>query len=255
MSGSFRGIAHVHSRYSHDGKSTIEDYLHFARRAGLSFVLFAEHFNGFSARKLEQYVEECQSYSSEELLLVPGMEFEPTDCGGIHILGFGVRHYLPNSDLKSILHGIREGGGISVLAHPSRTSSHFPQEHIGALDGVEVWNAAYDSRYLPHYRNLLLYRQMKGVNGRLLALGGLDMHSVEQFRGVVIETDRRTSSSRNLLGILKSGAFEIKGKYLSLNSGKMPNGFVLGGMALGRLGINIADKLMNYRPSRTKKDG
>ena len=70
----------LHSNYS-DGQSSVEDYVHAAKAAGLSGVVFADPLEKLSAEKYESLRRDCARYSSPDFYACPGVEF--TDASGI----------------------------------------------------------------------------------------------------------------------------------------------------------------------------
>jgi hypothetical protein len=55
-------------------------------------------------------------------------------------------------------------GGLAVLAHPGRAAYHCPPALCVALDGIEIWNAAYDGRFVPPPASFRLLQEARCAN-------------------------------------------------------------------------------------------
>ena len=99
----FRGIVHIHSSYSHDGENDLDELVSILGRQQLNFALLTEHVEDLSAVDFEHYVERCQSLSTDDLLLVPGLEYTFEDeSKRIEILVFGREAYINAVDIDQI---------------------------------------------------------------------------------------------------------------------------------------------------------
>ncbi len=148
MSEPVRGIIHVHSDFSRDGLHSIADLADFAREAGFRFVGLTDHDEDLSLEDRTSLRRECEKHSDESCVIIPGLEFR---CNAdIHILGLGITDDVRSSDAATVATQITEMGGIAVLAHPSRNGYQCPGELCAVLNGIEIWNAVYDGRFVPH---------------------------------------------------------------------------------------------------------
>jgi hypothetical protein len=84
-----------------------------------------------------------------------------------------------------------------------------PEAVRRGIDAIEVWNAAYDTRYLPDPRAFELLRALQHERPDLLAVAGLDQHDARN--------DRRTRvvlhdpSADDPVAELRAGRFTNRG--------------------------------------------
>ena len=79
--GKFRGVAHVHSTYSFDGRLTLDELAVSFKARGIQFVLMSEHVESLDPEKLGSFISDCKQNSDESLLLIPGIEID--DLNGL----------------------------------------------------------------------------------------------------------------------------------------------------------------------------
>ncbi|MBE7414093.1 MAG: hypothetical protein HS130_02210 [Deltaproteobacteria bacterium] len=238
-----RGIFHAHSTYSHDGRCTLPELVSLCKAQGLGFVALSEHAEDMDSARMDAFTSECKELSKRGVILMPGLEFGFSEYPKLHLLGIGVTRFIPPGDISRTIDAIREQGGLSVIAHPAR-NGHFVPEHIkGKLDGLEVWNASYDSRYLPHHRSVALYRSLRRMNGSLLAFGGLDFHTARNFRELDLVVEGSPADAEELLLLLRNGSYTNKGKLFTIGSRQEFGYITVGGIRLGRVFLEGADTL------------
>jgi hypothetical protein len=168
---------HVHSVWSYDGSWQLKDLGEAFRRRGYRVLMMTEHDRGFTAERWSEYRAACAEASSDEVLVVPGMEYSDAE-NRVHVLVWGnipfLGEGLPTSEM---LAGMRAAGGLAVLAHPSRRDAwkSFQPSWADALLGVELWNRKYDgwgpSKTAP---------QLLETTGAVQFVG-LDFHTDRQF--------------------------------------------------------------------------
>ncbi len=218
------GIIHVHSDFSRDGLCSIADLADFAREAGFQFVGLTDHAEDLSPEDMKSLQEECGKYSNESFVMIPGLEFR---CSGdFHILGLGIADPIPDSDPVVVASQIAASGGLAILAHPGRNGHQCPRDLLSVLNGIEIWNAAYDGRFVPPSANLRLLQEAWSVNPAILGFGGVDLHTLERAPGVILELRSNGSSevsAQMVLHRLHSGRFRMRGKCFSFNAHPAPN--------------------------------
>ena len=246
MSKSIRGIIHVHSDFSRDGLHSVADLADFAREAGFQFVGLTDHAEDLTSEDMRELRLQCEKHSDESCVMIPGLEFR---CSGdIHILGIGITDDISSTDPVAVSSQIQSLGGLAILAHPGRNGYQFPPELFGVLDGIEIWNAGYDGRFVPPLANLRLLGKARGTNPAVLGFGGADLHSFHRPPGVVVEL--RTNGSGKIdteviLKGLRTGEFCVYGKFVSFDPHTTPHG-------LARIPLWVFRKL--YEVSKTIRD-
>jgi hypothetical protein len=168
---------HVHSEWSYDGKWSLPALAREFRRRGYRAVMMTEHDRGFTEERWTDYQAACAAASSEEMLLVPGIEYsDPTNV--VHILVWGCSTFLGEGlSTAALLSAVREHGAIAVLAHPSRLEAwrRFDPAWAGRLLGIELWNRKTDGWAPSKSAAKLLSRT--GISSFV----GLDFHARNQF--------------------------------------------------------------------------
>ncbi len=215
MNKPVRGIIHVHSDFSKDGLSSVADLADFARESGFQFVGLTDHAEDLSAEDMKSLREECENHSNHSFVMIPGLEFRCSD--DIHILGLGVADHNPSNDPVAVASQIRENGGLAILAHPGRNGYQCPRELYTMLNGIEIWNAGYDGRFVPRLANLRLLEEARAANPAVLGFGGADLHAFRRPPGVVLQL-RANGIARVDTGMvlhnLRTGGFSVCGRYL-----------------------------------------
>ena len=223
MSESVKGIIHVHSDFSRDGLCSIEDLADFAREAGFQFVGLTDHAEDLSPEDMKSLRGECEKHSDESCVLIPGLEFRCSE--DIHILGLGITDDMSSTDPVTVAGQIRDLGGLSILAHPYRNGYRCPPELSSCLNGIEIWNAAYDGRFVPRLASLRLLREARNVNPSMFGIGGADLHGLYNPPGVVIQLPVNGNAGVNLrmvLQDLQSGRFSVCGRYVRFDAHTEP---------------------------------
>lgn len=192
---------HVHSAWSYDGSWTLEALsAEFARR-GSRVLMMTEHDRGFTASRLRQYREACQRASSDKILVVPGIEYSDS-ANQVHLLVWGSVPFLGEGlPTSEVLAAVRAGGGVTVLAHPSRRHAWKSYENSWTDDllGIEVWNRKYDG-WAP---SQTAPRLLNGAGA--IPFVGLDFHTQRQFFPLTMTLDMHQPVSEvTVLECLKS---------------------------------------------------
>ncbi|MCL2607919.1 MAG: PHP domain-containing protein [Methanomassiliicoccaceae archaeon] len=126
-----KGDLHIHSSFSNDGKSTVEEIVNNAKRMGLGCIAIADH-NDFRSYDIAS--------KQDQIIAVPAEEVSSSEG---HILAYGISCEIPRG--RSVLETIdmiHDAGGIAVAAHPYRWWSGLGEENVvSAFDAVETFNA------------------------------------------------------------------------------------------------------------------
>ena len=139
---------HVHTCYSDDCATTLEEVVLFSKKKGLDGVAVTDHDAIEGALRLLEGED-------TDLIVIPGIEVS-TDRG--HILGINVKTRIPAGlSIEETIRRIHEAGGIAVVAHPSailRNGVGLDEEIASHdLDAVEVINSADFPFFLLSYLN------------------------------------------------------------------------------------------------------
>ncbi len=192
---------HVHTCYSRDSATTLEEVVTYAKGRGLDGIAVTDH--GTVAGALELL-------KNDNLLVIPGIEIE-TPCG--HILGLNITQNIPQGLSASETIGrIHESGGLAVIAHPfAAFKSGWNSKVLSSLkvDAIEVRNSSNFPFLLTTY-----------LNGRLAArlnlpqTAGSDAH-IPQAIGTAYTLIEADSELEEILQAIKRGAVTPCGRALS----------------------------------------
>ena len=216
-----RGVLHVHSQFS-DGEESLERIVQTFRDAGMAFIAVSDHAEVFDEQRMQEYVAICDSLSSNNFLVIPGLEFA-LKGGSIHILGYGITKRVRASTMEQLVGGIHEAGGIAVLAHPPVGSINMIGTIKAELDGIEVWNGRYDGTVAPRAESFQLLRRVRMSNLKAAAYCGVDFHKIGQARKpVYVEIESNALQRREILSLLRAGRFTLHGSNMAIpSSGKL----------------------------------
>ncbi|HDJ21688.1 MAG TPA: PHP domain-containing protein [Candidatus Bathyarchaeota archaeon] len=190
---------HVHSAYSRDSKSSLEEINEAARHAGLDGYALVDHD---TVEGLEPALE-----SAGDLLVVPGVEVTARGC---HILALGVQERVqPGMNMAETVDQIHGLGGLAVLAHPYGMPTHWfslrMAPHAG-FDAVEVVNSAQFPCRLVQWLNRRLADRL-GLPG----VGGSDSHIPSTVGRAYTLVDARERTVEGVLEAIKEGRVRSRG--------------------------------------------
>ena len=163
---------HVHTNYSKDGQSTVEEILKAAKAKGLDGVAITDHNTTAGAK----YALEICDRVAPGLLVIPGEEIS-TRSG--HLIVLGIVDEIPRG--MSVSDTVKAGhdmGGTVVVPHPYNRPRHGMSIPKGA-DAVE----AYNSRFIFGIHNRLAKSRAKQLG--LPTVAGSDAHTAK-FVGTAI---------------------------------------------------------------------
>lgn len=211
-----KGALHVHSTYS-DGEFTLAELRRVFLDVGCAFVCMNDHAEYFESDKLRQYMDECQALSDEQLLFVPGLEYECEQR--MHILGYGATRRVESQNPETVIRQIEEQGAVSVIAHPKNDFFEWIRKFETLPMGIETWNSKYDGRYAPRPETFALLQELRERKPGMLSFYGQDLHWKKQFRGLFVQLDS-ARTSRGILSALARGEFKgVKGELALASSG------------------------------------
>ena len=140
MTRTFKADFHIHTRYSGDCLSRVEDVLAAAMKRGMGAIAITDH-DGIEGAK------EAQGIALERKLplqVIVGEEVR-TDAGDL--LVYFVKKRIAPGKLKDVLAGAKKQGAVCAAAHPYDFARHgiglqgLAPDVLGKIDALEVFNA------------------------------------------------------------------------------------------------------------------
>lgn len=208
------GAVHVHSTYSHDGQDPLERIRDRAAVAGIRFVAMTDHAEDFDEARFGEYRDACRAASTDQVTLIPGLEFRFARHRGLHLLACGLERFSQPETLEAFAHEVADAARLTILAHPILTVYRVPAVVGNCIDAVEVWNASYNTRYLPDPRAISLLRAVQRSRPAVVGIAGLDQHDASNDRRTrVVLTDVRDLADP--LVAIREGRFTNRGQTMS----------------------------------------
>lgn len=175
---------HIHTYYSSDAITRIEDLIKVARKKGLSVIAVTDHMQINGALRALAINDES------ELIIIPGIELY-TKAG--HLIALNIREK-PRiySDIYGMIEEINRLGGLAVAAHPFDLISPFRSLHkyVKMLDAIEAANAK-ALNYNSHLNSAMKYISK---NEHLGFTAGSDSHIPDTIGNAYLETDESIES-------------------------------------------------------------
>lgn len=122
---------HVHTLYSNDGKTTLEELLDYAERMGVGCIAVTDH-NEFEAYP--------RLKDNGRVIIIPAEEVSSAEG---HIVALGIDRLIPRDlSIQETIDRIHEAGGYAFAAHPYRWWSGLGEKNTLAypFDGIEARN-------------------------------------------------------------------------------------------------------------------
>jgi hypothetical protein len=209
------GAVHVHSAYSRDGHDPLDTIRDRARAAGIRFIGMTDHAEDFDAARFAEYRAACSSLSDDGITLIPGLEFRFARHRGLHLLACGLDRWVePPATLEAFAGEVADAARLTILAHPILTAYRVPGIVRDCIDAVEVWNASYNTRYLPDPRAMSLLQVVRRTRPAVVGVAGLDQHDASNDRRTrVVLTDPRDLADP--LVAIREGRFRNQGQTMS----------------------------------------
>lgn len=206
----------MHTVLSHDGKMTLEELVSFLKGKGYDYIAITEHSYDIDNESMKRLVEDAAELSSDDFLIIPGIEFR---CHGwVDIIGYGVVQKCDSEDPVEVINHIHNHGGVAVFAHPNVRDYPIDNHWVAILDGCEIWNVSNEGKHLPQSGGVKMFRRLARANGSLLAFTGLDLHRTESYWDLSAETYVAERSREGVLEALKTGEFRSVSPLFSVDS-------------------------------------
>lgn len=186
---------HVHTDFSPDGHSSVEDTLKAAAAKGLDGLAITDHDTVAGGKLALEIVDRV----APGLIVIPGEEIS-TKAG--HLIVLGITETIPPGlSVKETIEIARRMGGTIVVPHPDQRMRHGMRIPQG-VDAVEVYN----SRHIFGFHNFMTGQK---VNRRKMpAVAGSDSHVASMVGNAITEIDA-DRSMESVLRAIRDGKTEI----------------------------------------------
>lgn len=209
------GAIHVHSDYSHDGKDSLVRLRDFALERGIAFIGLTDHAEDLDEALWAELVARCAEVSDERTTLIPGLEWRFAGYTGLHLLALGLTRWIEPQTPSEFIRLTRGVAGLTIVAHPILADYSVPEEVAAGIDAVEVWNASYNTRYLPDPRAVRLLRRIRHQRPEVVGTAGLDQHDSRNDRETRVLLH---DASGDALAALRAGHFTNVGRLLRFDA-------------------------------------
>jgi predicted metal-dependent phosphoesterase TrpH len=196
---------HIHTNYSRDGESSVEEILRKAEEAGLDAIAITDHDSVDGAKHALTI--------PSDVLVIPGIEVS-TKQG--HLLVLGVTEIIPSGlDVIETVNIARRVGALLILPHPYHIWRHGVARRkkagMAVVDAVEAFN----SRYIVGSANNKAARIAKRLGKP--CVGGSDAHNAKfvGFGRTYVDADKNVPA---ILDAIRAGKVSCGGKKTPLRT-------------------------------------
>jgi predicted metal-dependent phosphoesterase TrpH len=192
---------HLHTDYSLDAKTTLEEAIYYAKKRQLDGIAVTDHDTVEGA---------CRLAKEKDFLIIPGIEVSSRQG---HILGLNITEPIPPKlDIAETVERIRSLGGLAVIAHPSvviKTGLGARIDSALGIDAVEVINASALPFSISTYLSRRLARRL-----RVPETAGSDSHYPDEIGSAytIIDADPNRD---DVMEAIRKGKTEPFGKPIS----------------------------------------
>lgn len=192
---------HVHSCFSKDSNSELESIVKFAEKNGLDAVAICDHDTIEGGIEGSRIAKELGT----RITVIPGIEV--TSSKG-HILVLGIdKNIDPNLTPEETIKIARRLGGVVIIPHPFKISSH----GIGFVEGLDIDAVeVLNSRCLTDKPNNEARKAAKLHN--IPEAGGSDSHIPEMIGQTYTIVEASENTSEAILSAIREGRISANGK-------------------------------------------
>lgn len=246
------GAIHVHSDYSRDGRDSLERLREFALERGIAFVALTDHAEDIGADRFDDYLTHCRTVSDSHVSLIPGLEYRFDGFPGMHLLALGLTRWIDPRTPDDFVTQARDVAMLTVAAHPVLARYRLAGPVIDSIDAIEVWNASYNTRYLPDPRAIRLLHTLRRTRPEIVGTAGLDQHDARNDRATRVVLDDLDGDP---LAALKAGRFVNVGRTMRFGPTVDWGRFRLAMLALARFLLDCVERVQERlarRPVSTR---
>jgi len=210
-----RGDLHSHTKYSWDGKFTIEEVANYSKQSGYDFIALTDH---------NTTTQNQDPYKDNELIILPGMELT-RPIGHANIIGIpdpkkDFTLILPKAFIK-YFDEVKKQGAMVQLNHPF--SPGYPWkikfDDLG-FDTVELWNGGWTDE---EAQSMQWWQGQLQAGKKVVVTAGSDSHTNGAGRFPFNNVYSVSRDAKGILDAIKSGHLYLsispKGPDIEIKSG------------------------------------
>jgi hypothetical protein len=243
------GVIHVHSDYSRDCGDSLERLREFALEHELSFIGLTDHAEDLGPERFHEYVRHCRSVSDTQVRVIPGLEFRFDGFTGLHLLALGLTRWIAPGTPDDFIVEARDAAMFTIVAHPLLAGYRLPPAVARGIDAIEVWNASYNTRYLPDPRAIRLLHEVRRTRPEVVGTVGLDQHDSHNYRQTRVVVN---GAHPDPVGALKAGHFTNAARTMTLGPAVDWDPLRLGALSLARWALDRVDRLQERLARRSR---
>ena len=193
--------SHIHSEYSPDSKSKLEDIFKVAKNKNIDIIGISDHNTVEGSKEAQKLTK------NDDLLVIPSIEVSALEG---HILGFGceesIKRDLQAAETIDLIH---DQGGLAIIPHPYCFYRHGllckADYRDLKIDAIETKNARFIAGYCNNKAKILSKKE------DLPGLGASDAHYYK-FVGDCYSKIECEKDIDSVLKSIKKGKVEALGK-------------------------------------------
>lgn len=195
---------HVHSCYSKDSSADIDSIIMHAEKNGLDGIAICDHDTIEGGIACAKRAKELDT----NLIVIPGVEVMSSKG---HILVLGVNENIePHLSPKKTIERARELGGVVIIPHPFKLTSH----GMGYIDGLDIDAVeTLNSRCLDNRPNKKAKIAADSLN--LAQVGGSDAHTPQMvgqaYTEIYLDDDTTDVNVDSILMAIRQGKVSARG--------------------------------------------
>ncbi|MBC7790330.1 MAG: PHP domain-containing protein [Anaerolineae bacterium] len=250
MTGKCMGIVHVHTSYSHDCRDSLEMLRAFCLARGIGWAALTDHAEDLTPAIFSEFVARCASISDDRVTLIPGLEYRFAGFPGLHLLALGQHRWMNPETPAEFIRQSHQASRFTIAAHPILYDYQLPDAVLDGIDAVEIWNATYNTRFLPDPRAIRLLHAARNRRPEIVGTAGLDQHDSRNDRETRVMISAGESDP---LLALKEGRFRNVGKTMSFDSVATMNPARFAALTLARWLFDRIERAHRLLPARAAR--
>jgi len=205
-----KGLLHVHTNLSHDGKNSLKEMVDRLRAYGFNFCIITDHYEDLDYYKYMWLKNEIDKIHREkkDFIIILGVEIPYKNA---HVIAFPFKKWIKIDYHKKFsreeVARLRNVADIIILAHPTKFNYLGYLEILPIVDGYEIWNAKADGIHTPNIK-FIKFISKHEIFDKKIKYVGMDLHDIKFPLVLYLEViNVETLDSQKIIQLLKEGNF------------------------------------------------